>query len=941
MRYTRFIVFATCALAILAILSIGQFPDAGQAQPIPLPGRDDPPRVTATRPTNGEVDVLRNVAIAADVTFPAVIGNGVEPATLNSNTVYLHPTGNPAAKVPAEVNTTGGNDAIVLTPDDLLLANTQYTFVVTSGVMDQQGNAFQPYSMSFTTGTRDGSSPTAVKFVKELAIAGQPGQYTTLVIPKDNRLYASTTSGVIRVFDINANGTLSFDRDVNTFSGRAIIGMEEAKTSTPNNVVLWIVNNDPYTGGTDAKHFTGRLSKLIGTNINTGSESWSKVDYIDGLPRSRKDHLSNSVVYGPDGALYMTQGSMSAMGRADGTWGNQPEVLLSAAVLRIDEALLEQHRANHGVLNVKTANVDGSDNIIAAQNYGLGEVPASLYDPTKPGAPVTIYATGVRNAYDLIWHSNGQLYVPTNGSAAGGTVPGGNDMNSVVIPCQNRIDKGILGNYTYSGIKPQLIFNLPTQNDYLFRVVQNGYYGHPNPKRCEWVANGGNPTAGVDPAEIIDEDPRNGYDEDVQPDRNWRGFAYNFGKNRSPNGVIEYKTNIYDGSLRGKLLVTEYSGGKDIVALTIGGANLDIVNAEYGIMGFTGFSNPLDLVEDLRNGNIYVAEFGSETSINGKISVLKPENPNIAPLVANDTYSVVQANPLVVGAANGVLKNDIDQNGDPMSALLWTAPKKAQSFNLNADGSFSYVPVANFTGVDSFAYKVSDTKTTSQVATVTINVTPGTPTPTYTPGGPTITPTYTQTIAPTMTPIPPTRTPIPDGGRQLVLNGGFEGGINLEGVPSNWEVKNGKGEKVKCNTSEKLYSFEGQCAFMFKKSDTEDSRLVQKLDTANIAANDTLVLSFHAQTKKVQPDAAKVLLKIRYENGKKKKVKVNLAEGTTPYGKYGDLVVLKDVPTKIKLVVRFNGTKGKYFVDDVSVVLVPSGSAASFSSNPLIDLPQP
>jgi hypothetical protein len=924
MRYTRSLVFALCAAAIVTILSIGQLAEPGLAQPIPLPGRDDPPRVTATRPTNGEVNVLRNVAVAADVTFPPITGNGVDAATLNSNNVYLHPTGNPGNKVPAEVNTSGGNDSIVLTPDSLLAINTQYTFVVTSGVKDLEGNSFEPYTMSFTTGTSDGSSPTPVEFTKTLAISGQPGQYTTLVMPKDNRLYASMTSGVIRVFNINANGTLTLSHEVNTFSGRAVIGMAETTTSTANQVVLWVVNNDAYTGGTDAAHFSGRISKLT----NTGGTSWSKQDYVVGLPRSRKDHLTNSIEYGPDGALYVIQGSLSAMGRADGAWGNQPEVLLSAAILRIDPGLIEAHVASNGALDVRTATLSGNE---IAQNYGLGEVPGTLYDPLENNAPLTIYATGIRNAYDLAWHSNGQLYVPTNGSAAGGNVPA----YAAGTPCQNRVDKAIFGNFTWQGTQPPQIFNLPTQNDYLFRVVQNGYYGHPNPERCEWVANGGNPTAGTDPAEIIDEDPRNGYDVGVFPDRNWRGFAFNFGKNSSPNGVIEYKTNIYDGNLRGKLLVVRYSAGKDIVVLTPGGANLDIVNAEYGITGFTGFGNPLDLVEDRRNGNIYVAEFGAETSVNGKISLLKPINPNAAPLVTNDNYAVIQANALVVGAQNGVLSNDFDLNGDPMKALLWTAPQHSQSFNLNQDGSFTYVPVANFTGSDSFTYKVSDNKTTSQVATVTINITPGTPTPTYTPGGPTITPTYTQTIAPTMTPMLPTETPIPNGGRQLVLNGGFEGGINSEGVPSNWEVSNGKGEKAKCNKPDKLFAYEGQCAFMFKKSADEDSRLKQNLDVSGLVPTDTLVMSFYATGNNVQAEMARALLKIKYLDDSKKKIRVYVPPGTTPYTKYVEMYTLDNVPAKMKLRVRFNGTSGKYFVDNVSVVSVPVGSAAQFSNSPL------
>jgi poly(A) polymerase len=49
------------------------------------------------------------------------------------------------------------------------------------------------------------------------------------------------------------------------------------------------------------------------------------------------------------------------------------------------------------------------------------------YAPTRPGAPVSIYATGVRNAYDLVFHSNGHLYAPVNGSASGGATPASPD----------------------------------------------------------------------------------------------------------------------------------------------------------------------------------------------------------------------------------------------------------------------------------------------------------------------------------------------------------------------------------------------------------------------------------------------------------------------------------------------------------------------------------
>jgi len=53
---------------------------------------------------------------------------------------------------------------------------------------------------------------------------------------------------------------------------------------------------------------------------------------------------------------------------------------------------------------------------------------------------------------------------------------------------------------------------------------------------------------------------------DTQPDPNYKGFAYDFGRNRSTNGVIEYKSDTFGGALKNKLLVVEYSGGDDILA---------------------------------------------------------------------------------------------------------------------------------------------------------------------------------------------------------------------------------------------------------------------------------------------------------------------------------------------------------------------------------------
>ena len=47
-------------------------------------------------------------------------------------------------------------------------------------------------------------------------------------------------------------------------------------------------------------------------------------------------------------------------------------------------------------------------------------------------------------------------------------------------------------------------------------------------------------------------------------------------------------------------------------------------------------------------------------------------------------------------AAPGVLGNDTDPDGDPLTAVLVTGPSHG-SLTLNADGSFTYTPAADFT----------------------------------------------------------------------------------------------------------------------------------------------------------------------------------------------------------------------------------------------------
>jgi VCBS repeat-containing protein len=105
---------------------------------------------------------------------------------------------------------------------------------------------------------------------------------------------------------------------------------------------------------------------------------------------------------------------------------------------------------------------------------------------------------------------------------------------------------------------------------------------------------------------------------------------------------------------------------------------------------------------------------------------------NRPPTAGNDgPYSVQEdGGPLSV-AAPGVLANDSDPDGDSITAQLVTGPAHKASFTLNANGSFSYTPEANYNGSDSFTYKAKDTHNAlSAAATVAITVTPVNDSPT-------------------------------------------------------------------------------------------------------------------------------------------------------------------------------------------------------------------
>ncbi|HXT57090.1 MAG TPA: ELWxxDGT repeat protein [Pirellulales bacterium] len=93
--------------------------------------------------------------------------------------------------------------------------------------------------------------------------------------------------------------------------------------------------------------------------------------------------------------------------------------------------------------------------------------------------------------------------------------------------------------------------------------------------------------------------------------------------------------------------------------------------------------------------------------------------PDARPVAHDDRYTFEAGATLTVPAP-GVLANDADPDGDPITAVLVSGPAHG-SLTLNADGSFTYTPDAAFRGRDSFTYQATDGSNLSiKIATVTL-----------------------------------------------------------------------------------------------------------------------------------------------------------------------------------------------------------------------------
>jgi VCBS repeat-containing protein len=93
---------------------------------------------------------------------------------------------------------------------------------------------------------------------------------------------------------------------------------------------------------------------------------------------------------------------------------------------------------------------------------------------------------------------------------------------------------------------------------------------------------------------------------------------------------------------------------------------------------------------------------------------------NDRPVALDEDYTTDEDVPLTI-AAPGVLANDSDPENSPLTAVLLSGAAHG-ALTLNQNGSFTYTPGTEYSGVDEFTYAPSDGSLEGNAALVTITV---------------------------------------------------------------------------------------------------------------------------------------------------------------------------------------------------------------------------
>jgi glucose/arabinose dehydrogenase len=363
-------------------------------------------------------------------------------------------------------------------------------------------------------------------------------------------------------------------------------------TGTPANPVMYVTSSDPRQGDDiTGKHLPLDTNSGVVSELVRRGGQWVRTDLVRGLPRSEHDHATNGLAL--DQArhrLYVAQGGMTNMGAPSARFADAPEYALSSSILAIDLSSLPRRRP------YDLPTLDDERRATAHDaNDPFGGDQGRNQARIVPGGPVQLYATGLRNPYDLALTRSGRLYTIDNSPAWnwGGppAIHGGS--------CSNDVSER--GRYV---------------PDMLYLVEKGAYYGHPNPTRSSRnvTFNASDPQSPIDRPR-----PR-----ECRYTRGARGAALaTF--DTSTNGLVEYTAGNFGGSLRGDLIATSFDQRIYRIDLDPSGSRVIRKTPLFKIDGFPlGVTAQPD--DSVFPGTIWAADWAS-----GDLHVYEPTDRQSAP----------------------------------------------------------------------------------------------------------------------------------------------------------------------------------------------------------------------------------------------------------------------------------------------------------------------
>ncbi|MSR64033.1 MAG: hypothetical protein EXS08_16545 [Planctomycetes bacterium] len=318
----------------------------------------------------------------------------------------------------------------------------------------------------------------------------------------DGRLYVASLDGRITAFEFDEAYELVART---TYTGVSLLSNHETLAlalnpyDPPSPLRLYVGHGDHFVnGGADPTSFspyTGQISVLEGPSFDTPQA------LITGLPISNHDHALNGIAFDNRGDLLISLGSDTNAGVKALNSGNLPESPLSAAVVK---ARLSKSGFNGVVTYVETvSNLPNDD-----QRFG------DLVD-VAPGVDVEVQAAGLRNAYGMVFTTQGRLYVTDNGPNIG---------------------------FGAASTGPNTQSTDPYDDDELNLIEWGNYYGSANRNRGR-----------TDPRQNVFYGGQSG-----PPSSANNLFQMISWLPPSSDGIDEYRSDSFGGQMRGNLIVQEY-----------------------------------------------------------------------------------------------------------------------------------------------------------------------------------------------------------------------------------------------------------------------------------------------------------------------------------------------------------------------------------------------